>query len=271
MNSELAKRRISSFEPLLAAYGKAHVKIHDAIDGGAGFASTAKEMLPYITGSVYAFEPFPGNHRFFEGVDPRIRLIKKALADRDGSVAFRVSATVKPESEWGQRGMVGYSSLGYIVEERRETDLEVQAVRADAELPSSARIGFVKLDLQGGERGALQGMSAFLQDVPLMWVEYIGQSGLVPFLEEQGFLLFDTLYSVLGEPTPKACALFEVVSTGKKLSTGTTRWTAYKKGPWEDFDREFAEYKKSFRLGWTDIVCVHRSRIADFERAVQFL
>ena len=54
---------------LLAAYNKAGIQFKTIIDGGAGSGLTAAEMLAHATTDaiVYAFEPFPGNHRFFDG------------------------------------------------------------------------------------------------------------------------------------------------------------------------------------------------------------
>ena len=170
---------MSSFAAVLAAYRKAGIPLENAIDGGAGAGHTAKQMLPHLDGMVFAFEPFPGNHRFFEGCDPRIVLIRKALADANGSMPFRVGSVVSADSEWGRKGMEGYSSVGMLVEEPQPDDLTVEAVRGDEAIPTGTRIDFVKLDLQGGELDALKGMTGLLPEIPLLWVEYEGQPGLL--------------------------------------------------------------------------------------------
>lgn len=267
MNDLLAKKRISSFGPILAAYAKAGIPLRDAIDGGAGFGSSAKEMLRHITGRVYAFKPFPGNHRFFEGIDPRVTLIPKALADRTGAAALRVPSVVSAESDWGKRGLAGYSSAGHIVATKKENDLAIECVRADEVVGS---VDFVKLDLQGGELNALKGMS-FLRSVTLMWIEYIGQPGLVGYLESQGFTLFDTEFFFSGAPSDKALELFSVSREGVKLSSGAVKWSGFKKAPWGDFEPEFKQYRKEFGLSWTDLACVSESRMSEFQRAMQGL
>src|SRR5688572_17318635 len=146
MNELLSARRVSSFEPILAAYKKAGIELRSSIDGGAGAGYTATQIIGNTSGAVYAFEPFPGNHRFFGKLDPRIKLIPKALYHENSRMSFRVSSVVSAESEWGRRGMTGYSSLGYLVNERKDDDLQVECVRADKVIKEP--IDFVKLDLQ---------------------------------------------------------------------------------------------------------------------------
>jgi len=75
---------VGGFQVLLDAYRKTGHELDSALDGGAGSGATAKSMLRYLSGDVYAFEPFPGNHRFFADADPRIHLIPRALADGPG-------------------------------------------------------------------------------------------------------------------------------------------------------------------------------------------
>ena len=119
---------MKSFGPLLKAYRTAGISLDSAIDGGAGSGNTAEAMLPHLDGFVYAFEPFPGNHRFFEGCDERIKLISHALAERHKTMSFRVASVVGEDSDWGRRGMQGYSSLGRLVTGTGEGDLTVKCV-----------------------------------------------------------------------------------------------------------------------------------------------
>jgi uncharacterized NAD(P)/FAD-binding protein YdhS len=115
MNEMLSALKVSSFEQLLSAYRKAGIDLHSCLDGGAGSGSTAKSMLRHLTdqSSIYAFEPFPGNHRFFVDCDPRIKLIPSALAEISKKMNFYVSSLVTEDSVWGERGMAGYSSVGF--------------------------------------------------------------------------------------------------------------------------------------------------------------
>lgn len=260
-------KRVASFEAVLSAYRKAGIVLRGAIDGGAGCGSTAKAMLPYIEGEIHAFEPFPGNHRFFAEIDPRIRLVQKALSDMNRTMAFRVSHVVTEDSEWGKRGMSGYSSVGYLVEKPADTDLSVESVRADSFI---SEVDFVKLDLQGGELCALRGMSGFLDRVSLMWVEYSGQKGLLDYLTDSGFLLFDTEYFFFGSPSDGARADFHVSRENVMLSTNRPAWFGFKKTRWHSFEAEFIQMKAA-GLVQTDIVCVNRHALSAFLKAAQLL
>lgn len=155
MNDFLSFKKINTFEQLLAAYRKAFGKNDfDALDGGGGSCVTAKQMANHLElgSKIYVFEPFPGNHRFFNPSETQITLMRSALAAENGSMAFRVSSVVDENSTWGKKGMAGYSSVGYLVTgQPTESDILVECVRADDVIPETANIGFIKLDLQGGE------------------------------------------------------------------------------------------------------------------------
>jgi FkbM family methyltransferase len=245
------------------------------VDGGAGSGSTAKQMLRHLSADAvcYAFEPFPGNHRFFEGIGSRVILVPKAMDAEQRQFKFRVSSVVQKDSEWGKKGMAGYSSVGYLTNTVLDGDIsiDVECVRTDQVVPADKRIGFVKLDLQGGELNALKGMSRFLADVPLMWIEYTGQRGLMDYIIDQDFLVFDTEYFFMGSPSEEARQLFKVARENYTLSTGKTAWFGFKRKPWNDYHQEFAKYRKELGMVQTDLVCVNRCHLDDFIKSAQFL
>jgi FkbM family methyltransferase len=265
----LSERRVESFSSLLAAYRAAGHDLDSAIDGGAGAGATAKQMLRHLSGCVYAFEPFPGNHRFFGGLDPRIRLIRKALAERPGRGSFRVARVVASDSAWGRRGLEGYSSSGRLVGDDEPSDYVVECVRGDEEIDEDVRIDFIKLDLQGGELGALRGMPRLLSEARFLWVEYLGKPGLLDFLAAEGFTLFETEYMFWGEPSGAALELFDVVSSGKTASNGNTVWKGFRRTPWESYEAEFARLRKEISLVHTDLVCVRDERLDEFRHALR--
>jgi FkbM family methyltransferase len=275
MNDLLAAKGIDSFTTLLQAYQKAGVDLGNCVDGGAGSGSTAKQMLRHLSADsvCYAFEPFPGNHRFFDGIDPRVILVPKAMDAEQRQFKFRVSSVVQKDSEWGKKGMVGYSSVGYLTNTVLDGDIsiDVECVRTDHVIPADKRIGFVKLDLQGGELNALKGMSRFLADVPLMWIEYTGQRGLMDYIIDQDFLVFDTEYFFMGSPSEEARQLFKVARENYTLSTGKTAWFGFKRKPWNDYHQEFATYRKELGMVQTDLVCVNRRHLDDFIKSAPFL
>ncbi|WBQ10574.1 FkbM family methyltransferase [Hyphomonadaceae bacterium ML37] len=274
MNELLSALKVSCFTNLLEAYCEARIEITAVIDGGAGWGETAHRMLqacPQIR-TCYAFEPFPGNYRFFESADARIVLHRQALANRNGVVKFEVPSVVQEGSAWGARGLVGYSSGGSLKVMGRPGALtiDVECVRADDVVAPGETIGFIKLDLQGGEADALDGMSALLGEVEFLWVEYLGDPALCDKLSELGFMLFDTKYVFRGEPSPDALEAFDVAYT-TTASTGDFRWHGYKKQRWSNFKEEFIFCKKRFNLIQTDIVAVNKRKLKNFTKALSFL
>jgi FkbM family methyltransferase len=267
----LSKRNVSGFQDLLAAYGRAGFELENAVDGGAGAGGTAKNMLPHLSGDIYAFEPFPGNHRFFDDLDPRIRLSPCALTEAPRTQSFRVRSVVEPDSAWGKRGRAGYSATGRLVGDDQEGDYTVECVRADDAIDESVRIDFIKLDLQGGEIDALRGMPRLLSQAHFLWVEYTGRSPLVEYLAEDGFRMFDTEYLFYGRPTAAARKHFRVSQPRITLTTGRTAWEGFRKTPWPDYVAEFQRQREASGVVQTDLVCVKKDRLEDFRRAVKVL
>lgn len=275
MNELFAAMKVDSFTKVLKAYHQAGVSVGDIIDGGAGAGFTAKAMLSVLDKNTkcFAFEPFPGNHRFFEGLDPRIILVKKALAEVSKASRFVVSSVVAEGSSWGGGKLEGYSSVGFLTDEETKvgTYYDVECVRADEQIPDESDIGAIKLDLQGGELNALRGMTKWLSNVKVMWVEFSGQPGLTDFMEDNGFMIFDTTYLFVGHPTEEARTIFNVVKDEVALSIGRKAWFGTKKTAWKNYTEEFKEYKKAFGLVQTDLVCINRRNIEDFIKAIQYL
>jgi len=71
MNDLLSVKNVSNFASLLEAYLKGGVNLKNAIDGGAGAGTTANQILEHMhsESKIFAFEPFPGNHRFYKNID----------------------------------------------------------------------------------------------------------------------------------------------------------------------------------------------------------
>lgn len=274
MNDLLSTMKISSFEPLLKAYVQVCGSF-DAIDGGAGSGLTAKQIKEQLAGNscVYAFEPFPGNHRFFED-DKRITLIKKALGDENKNMTFRVPSVVSEGSEWGKRGMAGYSSVGHLVDgaSQNPSDIVVEAVRGDSAIPDDADIGFIKLDLQGGELNALKGLGGILDKTKFMWIEFTGQGqeGLLEYLMRSSFLVFDSSYVVVGNPTELGDSLFERLGSVFTLSVGMPAWRGFRRFGWTNYEREFMEARSKLGI-WTDLACVNSAYLKEFFQVLTLL
>ena len=280
MESLLQALGVSQFQDLLMHYVRERGgDIGNMIDGGAGSGSTSR--LIYASGNnnngsfkVYAYEPFSGNHRFFENVDGNIVLRKAALGESRSKLTLAIPAIVTADSEWGRRGMAGYSSGGALTTDYPigPHDSIVEVVPADDDLPKNEKIGFVKLDLQGGELQALKGMKRRVRDeVELMWIEYLFHPKYQSFklLEqlEERFILFDTEYLFKGEPSDEARDFFQI-SKHKNLSNGSQVWSGFKKTSWRDFKLETAECFKRYGLIQTDLCCIKKECLRPFLAAL---
>ena len=277
MNNRLMQINIDSFIPLLAGYKNLGIDMENCIDGGAGIGDLSRAMLPYLSpkGKIFAFEPFPGNFQFIDkSSNEQIRVIKKALYSENSTKKFFTSSIVKEGDRWDQeRGLAGYSSLGYLVDTVSEemtpnTIYDVPCLRADDAIRPERRISFVKLDLQGGELEALKGMARILGEAYFLWIEFSDQPGLLDFLYESGFIVFETPYLFLGDAYAQAQKDFEFIRS-IELSTGHPAWFGRRKRPWgKDFHAELRDCKANYRLIQTDIVCVHQLKYHYFNNAL---
>ena len=186
-------------------------------------------------------------------------------------MTFRVPSVVPEDSEWGRAGLVGYSSVGYLAPgpAMSDKDLVVPCVAADDVVGDTSNVGFIKLDLQGGELGALQGMRRILPNVRLMWVEFTMQPGLLQFLGCQGFTIYDTEYMMFGEPTSEASRVFDVTHKGVRLSTGAAAWYGFRRLPWPNYENGFEVARRQHGLVQTDLVCVNSSHLDEFIASLQ--
>lgn len=176
------------------------------VDGGAGVGTSStgyaaileRDLQPEYLGSalVVCYEPLPENVLVLKqrlGHDPRYLIRDVAVASRTGTATFTVPSriTAAGAGPWAQ----GTSYAGSLCPGSPSSEsIAVQTVRLDEE--SVPRFDFVKLDLQGAEIDALQGMGTRLQEVKLFYVEtqLLRDWGALKLLNERGFvLLFDRL------------------------------------------------------------------------------
>lgn len=267
---------MSSLVDVLAAYSAAGIDLGSAIDGGAGSGSTAVQIEQSLgkDATVFAYEPFPANHQFFPTSNARIVLRPFALGDSTGKRVLHVSSVVHPESSWGTKGLVGYSSVGYLgegTEHKFAHDVTCDVVRGDDDFSTASSVGFVKLDLQGGEAAALRRMRGFFADtVKVAWIECLARPDseqIVSVLSEYGFLLFDTDYLFQGSPNPLAQENFVVKGT-QQLSTGSMAWSGIPRHPWVNFSNKLTEYRGTLGLIQTDLIAVNSRFVGEFVAAL---
>ena len=247
----------------------------NAVGGGAGYGSVSSEIAKCLSPGrrVIAYEPFPGNHRLWRA-PKTVELRRRALGSEQGVMTLAVSSTVASDSAWGRRGLAGYSSSGRLTKGEPDgpNDVEVSVVAGDVDLARDQPIGVVKLDLQGGEAAAIEGLSSTLKSsVLLCWVEFLprySDYSLIDRLASFGFEVFDTEYVFKGDPSEAACQSFSVVRTSKVSSSGARRWRGIPSKEWVDYESQFEEARTKFGLLQTDLLCV-RGEFANLISAVR--
>ena len=122
------------------------------LDGGAYLGWVTLQAARHVgpAGRVVAVEPHPGTAALLErnvasnGLSGRVEVVRAALGARRGSAPFHLSGGGDTSSLHNRVGDV-------------ET-IEVDVVRGDELLGEDAVVDAIKLDLEGGELGALQGL-----------------------------------------------------------------------------------------------------------------
>lgn len=195
ISMEILRNKV--WEPAETQLVKKAVKPGDvAVDIGAnlGYFTLLFSSLVGPEGRVHAFEPEPGNFALLKrNVEANRRenvaLVNKAVSDKTGKERLYIS-------EENPGGHTIYSAGS------RES-VAVDAVRLDEYFASaSPRVDFVKMDIQGAEGGALEGMAPLLrrnERVKILtefWPEGLRKSGTDPgrflgLLAADGFSLYD--------------------------------------------------------------------------------
>lgn len=283
----LSRSGVLSFEPILRARADVFGPLRVSIDGGAGWGDTAKAIVAVTAedGLVYAFEPFPGNHGFFKDCDPRVKLMKLAIADQRGVAKFVVPSVVDSTEAWAERGLSGYSSVGYLEAANRgplwkqaartvrnslqghklakASTIEVEVTTIAAAV-SEPHIDFLKLDLQGAELKALIGMGELLTATDLLWIEFNNQPGLFNFLCDCGFLIFDTNYLCVDASEKQLAAKGLEAQQIITLSTSVNAVLARRVLEQNNYLKWFEDATKEAGVWQTDFLCVNPAYIGSF-------
>jgi FkbM family methyltransferase len=163
------------------------------IDVGAniGYYTLLAAKLVGPFGRVIAFEPEPGVFELMKrGVEANgfrqgVYLERKALSNKRGILELYLSSTNRGENS--------------IVPTRGESRISVPAVTLDEYLGSGHHVDFIKMDIEGGEGFALEGMQQTLRSNPNIdiamelspWsLEHAGYTPmhLLDLLREDGFI-----------------------------------------------------------------------------------
>jgi FkbM family methyltransferase len=155
--------------------------IHDWVQPGmvaydlganAGYVSLLLARQVSATGWVFAFEPLPANQerlRANMALNPelRINLIAKAVAERSGKRTFQVHVS----DDMGKL----QGSSGRATEYAKKIEVDVIALDDFVYKEKQIAPDLVKMDIEGGEALALQGMQRVLAEKrPLLFIELHG-------------------------------------------------------------------------------------------------
>lgn len=149
------------------------------IDVGANFGLYTM-VLNRTSGlrQTYAFEPVASNYYqlcgniFVNQLTDRVTPVRKALSDSNGSTVIHVD----PASTGVSRLSLADSGRDNRVFVREE---QINTARLDEELPLSGRRLLIKIDVEGHEMAALQGMTRTLADNRVcLQIEAFGEARL---------------------------------------------------------------------------------------------
>lgn len=271
VSSLVSDLKIGCFSKLLPHYCALEPGLKVCVDGGAGLGETAKKIMTGASDypiEVVAYEPNPSNVEKFIYKADQVQLVPAALGDQNGTASFLVTDTTK-ETNHAAFMEKDTSFVGKLENpsdaEQAGTRFDVDVVRMDDNLSSLGidAAHFVKLDLQGGELPALKGMGDLIDGVHWMWIEYGGQAGLLDFLREKGFVLFDTEYLFVGEPNDLIRELFHIIRVGSN-SIGKGIFFGRRKHLWKDYNTAFSFAQRHRRMVQTDIIAVSPAHLGQF-------
>jgi FkbM family methyltransferase len=130
-------------------------KSTNCIDVGAHLGSVLsiiKELSP--NGKHIAIEPIPYKHQWLQQKYPDVKILQVAVSDTAGEVDFYLQP---------QRSGFSGLRLHNSVDEQFEI-LKVNCVKLDDIVSPEQPIGFMKIDVEGGELSVLRGSSYILQN-----------------------------------------------------------------------------------------------------------
>ena len=168
---------------------KALEKNSNAIDVGCHKGEILDLILKHApAGKHFAFEPIPD---FYEALkvkyDGRCEVFPYALSDTPGNTTFNYVRNAPAYS--------GIKKRAYAVDVPDVVELHVQVETLDHIIPSTTKIDFIKIDVEGGEFGVLKGAKNLLTTSKPLVIFECGL-GASEFYGTKPENIFDYLYEL---------------------------------------------------------------------------
>jgi FkbM family methyltransferase len=188
----------ADFEPhVVSLFLKTLKKGDNVLDIGAniGYFSLIASRIVGEKGRVYAFEPTPATiQKLQKNIQlnklSNIRVYQKAVSETNSTAVFKIPSDVVKNS-----GRASFRDI-----EENYTMAEVETIQLDSILNELQPIQLIKMDIEGAEAMALNGMAQLIErDQPLFIMElsdyYLKQLGssaalVVDFFKEKKYKVF---------------------------------------------------------------------------------
>ena len=171
------------------------------VGGHIGFISLFFEKLNATSGTTYVFEPGSNNLPYIEknlSNNSRIKLIKKAVGDKQGIVEFYEDDLTGQNNSVVEnfQGLKNNQEFSFV--ESKTTKVQVPITTLDHEFQDK-KVDFIKIDIEGGEWAAIRGAEQIIsQQTPAIMIEVqANEKEIFSKFSELNYVLFDEEKNIL--------------------------------------------------------------------------
>jgi len=138
----------------------------NCIDVGAYRGEILTQIIKIAPkGTHFAFEPVPENYAYLSRKFPDVRVYNTALGAKKGSTVFNHVV--------GRAARSGLVQVEYPDEHQKIEEIKIKIDKLDNIIPKNTPIHFLKIDVEGGELGVLEGTKRLIKKYkPLIVFEH---------------------------------------------------------------------------------------------------